>query len=121
VLADTALRARDIDEAAAARRQAARRGSAQDKAGHITQAEALAELARARGAAETSRACANCGAERWTRHRIIRSLHRQRPPQRARLLAGLPDATCAAVVALLALRRCWPPRFVVNFDHWSRC
>jgi F-type H+-transporting ATPase subunit epsilon len=47
VLADTALRAKDIDEAAAlAAKQRAEEALA-DKSGHITQAEALAELARA--------------------------------------------------------------------------
>jgi len=46
VLADTALRARDIDEAAAlAARQRAEEALAQ-KGGHMTEAEALAELAR---------------------------------------------------------------------------
>ena len=46
VLADTALRAKDIDEAAAlAARQRAEEALC-DKSGHVTEAEALAELAR---------------------------------------------------------------------------
>jgi F-type H+-transporting ATPase subunit epsilon len=46
VLADTALRARDIDEAAAlAAKQRAEEALAQ-KGGHMTEAEALAEIAR---------------------------------------------------------------------------
>jgi F-type H+-transporting ATPase subunit epsilon len=47
VLADTALRARDIDEAAALAAKQRAEEALKDKAGHITQAEALAELARA--------------------------------------------------------------------------
>jgi F-type H+-transporting ATPase subunit epsilon len=47
ILADTALRARDIDEAAALAAKQRAEDALRDKAGHITQAEALAELARA--------------------------------------------------------------------------
>jgi F-type H+-transporting ATPase subunit epsilon len=47
ILADTALRARDIDEAAALAAKQRAEEALKDKAGHITQAEALAELARA--------------------------------------------------------------------------
>ena len=47
VLADTALRARDIDEAAALAAKQRAEDALRDKAGQITQAEALAELARA--------------------------------------------------------------------------
>jgi F-type H+-transporting ATPase subunit epsilon len=47
VLADTALRAKDIDEAAALAAKQRAEEALKDKAGHITQAEALAELARA--------------------------------------------------------------------------
>src|SRR5215472_7211349 len=47
VLADTALRARDIDEAAALAAKQRAEEALRDKVGHITQAEALAELARA--------------------------------------------------------------------------
>jgi len=47
VLADTALRARDIDEAAALAAKHRAEEALRDRAGHITQAEALAELARA--------------------------------------------------------------------------
>lgn len=47
VLADTALRAKDIDEAAALAAKERAEEALRDKAGHITQAEALAELARA--------------------------------------------------------------------------
>src|SRR5438045_4927169 len=47
VLADTALRARDIDEAAALAARQRAEEALRDKAGHITIAEALAELARA--------------------------------------------------------------------------
>ena len=47
VLADTALRAKDIDEAAAVAAKQRAEEALRDKAGHITQAEALAELARA--------------------------------------------------------------------------
>ncbi|HEY0767823.1 MAG TPA: F0F1 ATP synthase subunit epsilon [Steroidobacteraceae bacterium] len=47
VLADTALRAKDIDEAAALAAKQRAEDALRDKAGHITQAEALAELARA--------------------------------------------------------------------------
>jgi F-type H+-transporting ATPase subunit epsilon len=47
VLADTALRARDIDEAAALAAKQRAEEALRDKPGHITQAEALAELARA--------------------------------------------------------------------------
>ncbi|HEX4389655.1 MAG TPA: F0F1 ATP synthase subunit epsilon [Steroidobacteraceae bacterium] len=47
VLADTALRARDIDEAAALAAKQRAEEALRDRAGHITQAEALAELARA--------------------------------------------------------------------------
>jgi F-type H+-transporting ATPase subunit epsilon len=46
VLADTALRARDIDEAAALAAKQRAEEAVRDKPGHITQAEALAELAR---------------------------------------------------------------------------
>jgi len=47
VLADTALRAKDIDEAAALAAKQRAEEALRDKAGHITQAEALAELTRA--------------------------------------------------------------------------
>jgi F-type H+-transporting ATPase subunit epsilon len=47
ILADTALRAKDIDEAAALAAKQRAEEALKDKAGHITQAEALAELARA--------------------------------------------------------------------------
>src|SRR3989440_7469285 len=47
VLADTALRARDIDEAAALAAKQRAEEALRDKAGHITIAEAQAELARA--------------------------------------------------------------------------
>jgi F-type H+-transporting ATPase subunit epsilon len=47
VLADTALRAKDIDEAAALAAKQRAEEALKDKAGHITEAEALAELARA--------------------------------------------------------------------------
>jgi len=47
ILADTALRARDIDEAAALAAKQRAEEALRDKVGHITQAEALAELARA--------------------------------------------------------------------------
>jgi F-type H+-transporting ATPase subunit epsilon len=46
VLADTALRARDIDEAAALAAKQRAEDALRDKSGHISQAEALAELAR---------------------------------------------------------------------------
>jgi len=47
VLADTALRARDLDEAAALAAKERAEEALQQKGGHITEAEALAELARA--------------------------------------------------------------------------
>lgn len=47
VLADTALRARDIDEAAALAAKQRAEEALRDRPSHITQAEALAELARA--------------------------------------------------------------------------
>ena len=47
VLADTAARAADIDEAAAMAAKQRAEDALRDKSGHITQAEALAELARA--------------------------------------------------------------------------
>src|ERR1700686_5744912 len=47
VLADTALRAKDIDEAAALAAKQRAEEALRDKPGHITQGEALAELARA--------------------------------------------------------------------------
>jgi F-type H+-transporting ATPase subunit epsilon len=47
VLADTALRAKDIDEAAAVAAKQRAEEALKDKSGRITQAEALAELARA--------------------------------------------------------------------------
>jgi len=47
VLADTALRAKDIDEAAALAAKQRAEDALKDKAGHITLAEAQAELARA--------------------------------------------------------------------------
>lgn len=47
VLADTALRAKDIDEAAALAAKQRAEDALRDKTGLITQAEALAELARA--------------------------------------------------------------------------
>jgi F-type H+-transporting ATPase subunit epsilon len=47
ILADTALRAKDIDEAAAVAAKQRAEEALRDKVGHITQAEALAELARA--------------------------------------------------------------------------
>jgi F-type H+-transporting ATPase subunit epsilon len=46
VLADTALRAHDVDEAAALAAKQRAEEALRDKAGHISQAEALAELAR---------------------------------------------------------------------------
>ena len=46
VLADTAMRAKDIDEAAALAAKERAEEALRDKSGHITQAEALAELAR---------------------------------------------------------------------------
>ncbi len=47
VLADTAVRAKDLDEAAAVAAKQRAEEALKDKAGKITQAEALAELARA--------------------------------------------------------------------------
>ena len=47
VLADTAARAADIDEAAAMEAKQRAEEALKDKSGHITEAEALAELARA--------------------------------------------------------------------------
>ncbi len=47
ILADTALRARDIDEAAALAAKQRAEDALREKVSHITQAEALAELARA--------------------------------------------------------------------------
>ena len=47
VLADTALRAHDIDEAAALAAKQRAEEALRDKSDHLTQAEALAELARA--------------------------------------------------------------------------
>jgi F-type H+-transporting ATPase subunit epsilon len=47
ILADTALRARDIDEAAALAAKQRAEDALRDKAGHISIAEAQAELARA--------------------------------------------------------------------------
>ena len=46
VLADTALRARDIDEAAALAARQRAEEALREKSGHMTEAEALAELAR---------------------------------------------------------------------------
>jgi F-type H+-transporting ATPase subunit epsilon len=47
VLADTAVRARDVDEAAAVAAKQRAEEALRDRPGNITQAEALAELARA--------------------------------------------------------------------------
>jgi F-type H+-transporting ATPase subunit epsilon len=47
ILADTALRAKDIDEAAALAAKQRAEDALRERPGHITQAEALAELARA--------------------------------------------------------------------------
>jgi F-type H+-transporting ATPase subunit epsilon len=47
VLADTAVRARDLDEAKALEAKQRAEEALQDKSGHIDQAQALAELARA--------------------------------------------------------------------------
>jgi F-type H+-transporting ATPase subunit epsilon len=47
VLADTAMRAKDIDEAAALAAKQRAEEAIRDKVAHITQAEAMAELARA--------------------------------------------------------------------------
>ena len=47
ILADTALRARDIDEAAALAAKQRAEDALNDKVGHITMAEAQAELVRA--------------------------------------------------------------------------
>ena len=47
VLADTAMRAKDIDEAAALAAKQRAEEAIRDKVSHITQAEAMAELARA--------------------------------------------------------------------------
>src|ERR1700756_5403906 len=47
VLADTAMRAHDVDEAAALEAKQRAEDALRDRPGHITQAEALAELARA--------------------------------------------------------------------------
>jgi len=47
VLADTALRAKDIDEAAALDAKQRAEEALKDRGGHVTHAEALAELARA--------------------------------------------------------------------------
>src|SRR3984957_1716294 len=46
VLADTAIRARDVDEAAAPAAKQRAEDALRDRPGNITQAEALAELAR---------------------------------------------------------------------------
>jgi F-type H+-transporting ATPase subunit epsilon len=46
VLADTAIRAKDLDEAAAMQAKQRVEDALKDKTGHINQAEALAELAR---------------------------------------------------------------------------
>jgi F-type H+-transporting ATPase subunit epsilon len=46
VLADTAIRAKDLDEAAAVEAKQRVEEALKDKSGHINQAEALAELAR---------------------------------------------------------------------------
>src|ERR1700741_2801280 len=50
ILADTALRAKDIDEAAALAAKQRAEEALRDKAGHISQAEALGGLGRARAA-----------------------------------------------------------------------
>jgi F-type H+-transporting ATPase subunit epsilon len=47
VLADTALRAKDIDEAAALAAKQRAEEALKNRESHLTQAEALAELARA--------------------------------------------------------------------------
>jgi F-type H+-transporting ATPase subunit epsilon len=47
VLADTAVRAKDLDEAAALEAKQRAEEALKDKSGHIDQAQALAELARA--------------------------------------------------------------------------
>jgi len=47
VLADTAIRAKDLDEAAALEAKQRAEEALKDKSGHIDQAQALAELARA--------------------------------------------------------------------------
>jgi F-type H+-transporting ATPase subunit epsilon len=47
VLADTAVRAKDLDEAAAVEAKQRAEEALKDKSGHIDQAQALAELARA--------------------------------------------------------------------------
>jgi F-type H+-transporting ATPase subunit epsilon len=47
ILADTALRAKDMDEAAALAAKQRAEDALRERPGHITQAEALAELARA--------------------------------------------------------------------------
>jgi F-type H+-transporting ATPase subunit epsilon len=47
VLADTAVRAKDLDEAAALAAKQRAEDALRDRVGHIEQAEALAELARA--------------------------------------------------------------------------
>jgi F-type H+-transporting ATPase subunit epsilon len=47
VLADTAVRAKDLDEAAAVEAKERAEEALKDKSGHIDQAQALAELARA--------------------------------------------------------------------------
>jgi F-type H+-transporting ATPase subunit epsilon len=47
VLADTALRAKDLDEAAALAAKQRAEEALKDRSSHISQAEALAELARA--------------------------------------------------------------------------
>jgi F-type H+-transporting ATPase subunit epsilon len=46
VLADTAIRAKDLDEAAALQAKQRVEEALKDKSGHIDQAEALAELVR---------------------------------------------------------------------------
>jgi len=64
VLADTALRARDIDEAAALAAKQRAEEALKDKAGLITIAEAQAELVRAWRSSNSSSACASSGADR---------------------------------------------------------
>src|ERR1700680_3308312 len=115
VLADTARRARDIDEAAALAAKQRAEEALKDKAGHITQAEALAELARA--AAQLAllarlRKLRGWALDRSPEHPVPSPAAPAAAPPR--LLAGLAR-NLSGGLALLALRRCWPPRFVVHF------
>ncbi len=80
ILADTALRAKDLDEAHALEAKRRAEEALSGKVDKITQAQALAELAQAAAQLSCSRSCGSCGAESPLAAPAGTSVRSRRPP-----------------------------------------